>query len=213
MNKTKIEWTNFTWNPVTGCLHGCKYCYARRFEMRFRKHFNPTYYENRLTEPYEKKKPLKIFVCSTSDLFGDWVEASFIQKVIDVARGCPHHTFQFLTKNPKRYKEFVFPSNVWIGVTVENSEVMKERVDALMAAKFDGVKFVSFEPLMSEINYMPDVSWVIVGALSLGRKKVKPEDKWVASIISMARAKGISVFIKDNASWGEKIQEFPASQC
>ena len=111
MNKTKIEWTNWTWNPVVGCKHNCWYCYGKRIAKRFFKdnpNYEPKFYPERLKEPYTLKKPSKIFVCSMADLFGDWVKMNWIERVIKVVKENPQHTFQFLTKNPKRYLEFEF---------------------------------------------------------------------------------------------------------
>lgn len=127
MNKTKIEWADYTWNPVTGCLHGCEYCYARRIANRFADKnnltyvdgvkpshlsnvpypygFMPTLHQERLNEPARKKKPQKIFVCSMADLFGDWVPDEWIQEVFKACKAAPWHKYLFLTKNPKRYAQ------------------------------------------------------------------------------------------------------------
>lgn len=132
MNKTKIEWCDSTWNPVTGCMHGCEYCYARRVATRFgtklpdysgypEAHggihgletkikdnpypyiFEPTFLPFRLTEPERKKKPQTIFVCSMADLFGDWVPDEWIEEVFAACERAPQHRYLFLTKNPQRY--------------------------------------------------------------------------------------------------------------
>ena len=132
MNKTKIEWCDSTWNPVTGCRHGCEYCYARRVAQRFGKEvpdrssypeehdglhclenkfkdnpypyiFEPTFHTFRLNEPQHKTKPLTIFVCSMADLFGDWVPNAWIEEVFSACKNAPQHRYLFLTKNPARY--------------------------------------------------------------------------------------------------------------
>lgn len=132
MNKTKIEWCDSTWNPVTGCLHGCEYCYARRIAERFGKKvpdfsgypishgvghmvdnkfdsnpypflFEPTFHAYRLDEPQRKSKPQTIFVCSMADLFGDWVPCEWIEEVFAACKKAPQHRYLFLTKNPERY--------------------------------------------------------------------------------------------------------------
>ena len=131
MRKTKIDWADSTWNPVTGCLHGCEYCYARRIAERFSTEqkykrpyepvlpvptrrvrtkpepypygFKPTFHRYRLDEPQRWKKPRNIFVCSMADLFGDWVPAEWIQEVFATCKKAPQHRYLFLTKNPKRY--------------------------------------------------------------------------------------------------------------
>lgn len=136
MNKTKIEWADYTWNPVTGCLHGCKYCYARRVAERFRSKdeesraayeivshnkinlvsksrkpfplgFTPTFYPHRLNEPQEVKKPSKIFVVSMGDLFGNWVPDEWIDEVFTACFNADWHTYYFLTKNPARYERAI----------------------------------------------------------------------------------------------------------
>lgn len=133
MNKTKIEWCDSTWNPVTGCLHDCEYCYARKIANRFGMNqydndchvytdkvksysdavhtgpypwgFAPTFHKYRLDEPARKTKGQNIFVCSMADLFGDWVPDEWIQEVFTACKKAPHHNYLFLTKNPKRYSE------------------------------------------------------------------------------------------------------------
>ena len=132
MNKTKIDWADMTWNPVTGCLHGCKYCYARKIANRFGGKylpygdnlnviekpfdgekgidpypfkFEPTFHKYRLDEPQKTKKPQNIFVCSMADLFGEWVPDEWIKQVFEACEKAPQHRYLFLTKNPKRYRE------------------------------------------------------------------------------------------------------------
>ena len=133
MNKTRIDWADMTWNPVTGCLHGCEYCYARKIAQRFGNRylpygngkanlltephdgdngidpypfgFEPTLHEYRLSDPVKIKKSQTIFVCSMADLFGDWVPDEWIQKVFDACEKAPQHRYLFLTKNPKKYSE------------------------------------------------------------------------------------------------------------
>ena len=132
-SKTKLDWCDSTWNPVTGCMHGCEYCYARRIAERFGTHnkyerpyepvldvpirrvrteaepypygFMPTFHRYRLDEPQKWKKPRTIFVCSMADLFGEWVPDSWIEDVFDACENAPQHRYLFLTKNPKRYIE------------------------------------------------------------------------------------------------------------
>lgn len=133
--KTKIEWSTMTWNPITGCYHGCKYCYARRIAERFKaKHisgdginvaylgspfmndgkkepypfgFTPTFHAYRLDEPRLVKEGQNIFVCSMADLFGEWVPDEWIEKVFDACRKAPQHVYLFLTKNPSRYDDLI----------------------------------------------------------------------------------------------------------
>jgi protein gp37 len=223
MNKTKIEWTDYTWNPVTGCWgpggtpekpNLCSYCYAQRIAQRFFVHFlgddctqpraanhpfcaaheirykksggawrygfAPTYHPYRLNEPYRIKKPARIFTCSMGDLFGDWVLDHWIEYVLQTARDCPHHIFQFLTKNPKRLKEFnPWPQNCWVGTTVTNQADADERLQWLL--KVDAsVRIVSHEPLLGAIDLgkvqFPDNYFKQAGILGVLPDKKEPDD-------------------------------------
>jgi protein gp37 len=220
VNRTKIEWTEWSWNPVTGCLHGCWYCYARKLTQRFKKifpnGFEPTFYPQRLKEPWQLKKPSKIFVCSISDLFAPWTPVKWREAVIDSMLFCPiKHTFQLLTKNPENIpKQVMFPDNWWFGTTVtgENNDV--KNIDEIKKVHAN-VRFVSFEPLLGKIE--PDlkgIQWVIIGKLT-GSKRVKLQDEWVDTIFKEARRLNIPVFMKNNLIpdyhglyW---MQEFPKS--
>lgn len=192
LNNTKIEWTNKTWNPVVGCKHNCSYCYAKRLNKRFAKNnpdFEPKFYPSRLNDPYKIKKPSKIFVCSMADLFGEWVPKEWIESVIKVVKENPQHTFQLLTKNPKRYSEFSFPDNCWFGTTID--VVNQARLNDLK--KVSGYKFVSFEPLLGDMC-MLDLSGIdlcIVGAMT-GPNSVIPKKEWINSIDHK------NIFYKDN---------------
>jgi protein gp37 len=190
MNKTKIEWTDWTWNPVTGCKHGCSYCYARRIAMRFTKHFKPTFYEERLIQPYRRNKSSKIFVCSMADLFGDWVPKAWIWQILDVVRMCDWHTFQFLTKNPKRYDEFNFPGNCWLGVTIDYPN--QKKIDLLNKKKFH-YKFISFEPILDDMSSL-DLSGIdlcIIGRDTSPGAEL-PKQEWIDSV------KHQNIFLKKN---------------
>ncbi len=189
MNKTKIEWCDYTFNPLTGCLNNCYYCYAKRIAMRFYGHFKPTWHEERLKEPYKLKIPSKIFVCSMADLFGDWVPKEWIEKVIQVTKGNPQHIFQFLTKNPKRYLEFEFPNNCWLGATMDMHKedelyywkILQCEIEDLL--KTGNYTFISFEPLLGSAEGLDlsKIDLVIVGAMT-GPKAVKPKKEWIKSI-------------------------------
>lgn len=223
MNPTKIEWCDYTWNPVTGCLHWknpsiCqvgKNCYglkiAKRFPKNFPNGFEPTFHQDRLIEPYILKKPSKIFTVSMGDLFGNWVPDDWINKVIKVTEDNSHHIFQFLTKNPARYKEFNFPRNCWLGITV-NYQGDIYRIMELTKYNEKNILFVSFEPLYGEIQmFFPDrehtIDWVIVGAQT--NPYEIPEKAWIKKLIRQARSIGAPVFLKDNLHWYKKIQEYP----
>lgn len=184
MTKTKIEWTDYTLNPVVGCKHGCSYCYAKRMNDRFKwieKWDDPQWFLERLKEPSKLRKPSKIFVCSMADLFGDWVPYRWIEYVIEMTEENPQHTFQFLTKNPKRYLEFHFPQNCWLGITID--VVNQARLNYLKENKEYNYKFISFEPLlgnMSALN-LSGIDLVIVGAMT-GVGAIKPKKEWIKSI-------------------------------
>jgi protein gp37 len=214
LNKSSIEWTDFTWNPVTGCRHGCRYCYARgiarRFPDKFPRGFKPHWRPERLGQPEKRKKPAKIFVCSMADLFGDWMPRAEIQSVIDRAPRSPQHTFQFLTKNPKRLAEFRWPENCWVGATVTDSASMEEASKAMFAVSAP-VRFVSAEPLLGGVPFfsfwwIPD--WVIVGAQS-GPGAPPPPEGAAARLTVRCDSYSIPVFHKDNLGPEFTRREWP----
>lgn len=243
MNKTPIDWADFTWNIVTGCLHGCPYCYARRITQRFapcegndpyfhladtdtaaiREYlahgagkvdkgvfpygFKPTFYANRLDEPKKLRKPSRIFVVSMGDLFGEWVPRSWIDAVLKVVAESPKHTFIFLTKNPRRYSEFIFPSNAWVGTTVTSASDL-HRADHLENVKGAGVRYLSVEPILGPLALPKFLDWTIVGAMT-GPKSVIPQKEWVDNIVADARRMGIPLFVKRNVPYPCSITEFP----
>lgn len=227
LNKTKIEWTDYTWNPVTGCLHGCPYCYARGIANRFKggkawpNGFEPMFHSERM-EDVSKGWPLgsgkKIFVCSMADLFGDWVPDEWIRRVIEVAWDFRTFTnppiFQFLTKNPARYEKFIFPENCWLGMSLDGSgatdEAYLDFIDALQGKP--NIRFVSVEPFRPGVYPVftkGEVDWVIVGAQS-GPGAVKPPE--MRTIIDNTRKVGAALFLKNSIAWSEKIREFPAGR-
>jgi protein gp37 len=208
-----IEWTEMTWNPVTGCRkvsQGCKNCYAERMARRLRAMgverysdgFAPTEHEDLIDLPRAWKKPRVIFVNSMSDLFQDEVSDDFIRRIFDTMRACPQHTFQILTKRSARLKEFgpslQWPNNVWMGVSVENDRVIDRVRDlAMVPAK---VRFLSCEPLVGPLSSLPltNIHWVIVGGESgPGARYMNPE--WVDSIHQQCIRSGTAFFFKQ---WG-----------
>jgi protein gp37 len=221
MNKTKIEWTDYSWNPITGCKHGCWYCYARRLCLRFKKifpnGFEPTFYPERLKEPWDLKKPSKIFVCSISDLFASWTPCEWRDQVMVSIYQCPvKHTFQLLTKNPERipwHHAWYHQHNVWIGTTVTNTDGDWRNIEEIKKEKVSGVRFVSFEPILGELPAnacLEGIDWVIIGKLT-GSQKIKLDPWWVASVYNEARRHDIPVFMKNNLkpTFEAKYQEFP----
>jgi protein gp37 len=219
LNKTKIEWTDYSWNPITGCKHGCWYCYANRLTKRFKKifphGFEPTFYPERLKEPCELKKPSKIFVCSIADLFAKWTPVNWRDSVMHSIFHCPvKHTFQLLTKNPERIPwEWEFPDNVWVGTTVTGEPHTYDEVNISYIKRVRATfKFVSFEPLLGPIdfeNYSLDgIQWVIIGKLT-GSKRIKLKNSWVIDIREECDFHGIPYFEKNNLGFKEPHQKFP----
>jgi protein gp37 len=208
-----IEWTEMTWNPVTGCRkvsQGCKHCYAERMAKRlhamgsdrYRNGFAPTLHEDLIDLPKRWKKPRVIFVNSMSDLFQEEVPDDFIRSVFGTMRDCPQHTFQILTKRSERLRDFgsslKWPNNVWMGVSVESDQVIDRiRHLATVPAK---VRFLSCEPLIGPLTRLPlkGIHWVIVGGESgPGARHMKPD--WVESIHEQCSRAGVAFFFKQ---WG-----------
>lgn len=210
MNKTAIEWTDYTWNPVTGCLNSCPYCYARRIAERFRgskawpNGFEPTYHGQRLQEPDNLKTPSKIFVCSMGELFGDWLDPEIVRAVRTVVRHNPQHTFQFLTKCPQNLARWnPWPPNAWVGVSVTADGDMTRAITNL--GHVDArVRFVSMEPLLGAITMRSHpiqgfLDWIIIGAQTNPTRL--PRREWVLEILAAADRAHIPVYMKDNLQW------------
>ncbi len=213
MSTSKIEWTEETWNPVTGCSKissGCKNCYAERMAFRlkamrsnnYRNGFDVTCHEHLLTAPLTWKKSKKVFVNSMSDIFHKEVPLSFIQKIFKTMNHAFIHNFQVLTKRSTRLVELNsqldWSENIWMGVTVENSE-SKYRIDNLRQSGAQ-IKFLSIEPLLDdlgEIN-LDGIDWVIVGGES-GPKSRPMKKQWVESIKEQCLASRVPFFFKQ---WG-----------
>ena len=223
MNRTRIEYCDWTWNPATGCLHGCEYCYARRLAKRLRGRFGypkdypfrPTFHPDRLVEPYRLKKPSKIFVVDMGDLFGEWVPDIWIEKILKVVEDNSRHTSQFLTKNPKRMYGWLFPENAWLGATINNQQMVELAYDLSLSdmsvrvvRNQKRIKFISFEPFLEDITIdLSEIDWVIVGAQTNPYRP--PKREWVEHIIEQARESDIPIFLKDNLRWDEVIRQYP----
>ncbi len=199
-----IGWTDATHNVITGCKQGCPYCYARAMAQRFGRSFDPTFHEDRLDGPGKRRDPLRIFEGSTSDVFGPWVPVDWTERVLDMARAASQHTFQFLTKSPKRLGLFDFPANAWVGttVTIEGPADLHwhRRIDDLFKVDVP-VRFVSFEPLLGDPRGMvlDGLDWVIVGPMTSGGRGysyAQPEREWVEWIVAEADRVGAAVFMK-----------------
>ena len=211
--KSSIEWTESTWNPVTGCTKisdGCKNCYAEKLAKRlkamgqdnYKNGFKLTLQNNMLERPLSWKKPQTIFVNSMSDLFHKDVPLDYIQKVFDVMGRADWHQFQVLTKRSERLKEFNEKLNwqphVWMGVSVENEKVV-HRIDDLRETDAH-IKFLSIEPLLGSLPKLDlnGIDWVIVGGES-GPKARLMEENWVIEIKDQCKEQNVPFFFKQ---WG-----------
>jgi protein gp37 len=215
MNKTNIEWTDFSWNPVTGCTKisaGCKNCYAEAMMKRIdkcRSFGNVQLHWDRVSQPVDRKKAAKIFVCSMADLFHDNVMFEFIDTVYYAMTKRPQHTFQILTKRPKRAIEYYnhlfgiarfggFPfKNVWFGVSAETQWRADERIPLLLEIPA-AVRFVSVEPQLNYIDltrYLDRLDWVIVGG-ETGRYARPFDLNWARAIKEQCKEAGVPFFFK-----------------
>ncbi len=216
MSKSAIEWTEMSWNPITGCnkvSEGCKNCYAevmsRRLkgmgQQKYKNEFELTLHENVLKEPYKWKKPHTVFVCSMSDLFHEKVPFDFIDKVFQTIEQTPHHQYQVLTKRAERMNLYFqsrhIPENAWLGVTVENKK-SKERIEFLRPLQAS-VLFLSCEPLLEDLEQLDltNIDWIIVGGESGPKARPMKED-WVLSIKEQSQAQGAAFFFKQWGTWG-----------
>lgn len=216
MAQTSIEWTELTWNPVTGCTKispGCKFCYAEVMSKRLKAMGVDKYkdgfkkvriHEDALAIPYTWKKSKVVFVNSMSDLFHKDVPLEFIQRVFQVMRDNGQHVFQVLTKRAERLAEIsdqlVWPHNVWMGVSVEDERVT-ERIDFLHQCGAR-VKFLSCEPLIGPLSNLnlTGIDWVIVGGES-GNKPRPMDADWVLDIQEQCQQSNVAFFFKQ---WGGK---------
>jgi len=223
LNRTKIDWTDYTWNPITGCLHGCWYCYARKIAIRFPKRFplgfRPTFHPERLHEPEIHKKPSKIFCCSIADIFAEWTPDEWIDQVLVAMETCPvPHIFQMLTKNPENIPEdYVFDKRIWVGTTV-TGENAPDRDDWKNISEIKkvhaGIRFVSFEPLLGLLPFnvcLEGIDWIIIGKLT-GSRRIPLDPNWVNVILWEADDHNIPIFMKNNLlpDWtGPMRREWP----
>ncbi len=223
---SKIEWTDSTWNPVTGCTKispGCKYCYAEVIAERFRGVPNHPYeqgfgmrlWPQRLELPLKWKKPRRIFVNSMSDLFHPYVPDEFIDRVFETMRKASNHQFQVLTKRPERMSEYMESwdknlgplaekhPNIWLGTSIETEKYM-ERAH-LVSRLSSSVRFLSCEPLLGSLDLRPvlggghgGINWVIVGGES-GPRSRPMKKEWVTEIRNQCRSAEVPFFFKQ---WG-----------
>jgi len=217
MKKTKIEWTEQTWNPSAGCTKvsaGCKNCYAETMANRL-KAMNVEGYENgfqfnivlsRLNDPFKRKKPTIFFVNSMSDIFHEKMSNEYLDKIFNVIENTPQHTYQILTKRAERMFDYLskraIPKNIWLGVTVENKKEGLPRIDKLRNLNAT-VLFLSIEPLLEDLEKinLENIDWVIVGGES-GNRARPMDEKWVLNIKKQCEVNDIAFFFKQWGTWG-----------
>lgn len=216
MTTSKIEWTEATWNPSTGCnkvTAGCRHCYAETMARRLKAMGAPGY-ENgfeftlmpeRLQMPLRVKKPTKFFVNSMSDLFHEKMPYDYLDRVFDVIRQTPHHTYQILTKRERILEDYCktreIPRNVWLGVSVEMAKT-KHRIDILRNVETK-IRFLSLEPLLEDLGTidLSGIHWVIVGGES-GPKARPMHPKWALRIKTQCEEQEVAFFFKQWGTWG-----------
>lgn len=210
MNKTKIDWTDQVWNPITGCeriSEGCQNCYAAAMAKRlqamniekYENGFKVTVHPELFDEPLQLKRPNKIFVCSMSDLFHEDVPYDVIDTLFGVMKEASWHIFQVLTKRPERLLEYSkkrnIPDNVWVGTTVESKNVL-ERIKVLSQVKAQ-VHFLSCEPLLESLEgiKLAGIDWVIAGG-ETGVKARKAEEQWFIDLKNECYGNSVPFFFK-----------------
>lgn len=218
MAESSIEWTEHTWNPVTGCTKvspGCKHCYAETMSRRlvamgapgYENGFKLTMHPQRLEQPLKRRVGTMYFVNSMSDLFHEDVTDTFIDKVLDVCRRTPQHTYQVLTKRAERLPEFFaqrqVPANVWLGVSVEDRKYGVPRIAELQKVKSAAVRFLSVEPLLEDVGRLDlqGIHWVIVGGES-GANARPMKSAWADNVRAQAVAQGVAFFFKQWGAYG-----------
>ena len=232
MNHTGISWTDYTWNPVSGCTkisEGCKFCYAEALSHRWGSSFDVVLHPEKLKEIKNVPSGSKVFVNSMSDLFHPEVPTEFINRVLGAIRSRPDVIFQILTKRPEeihlRMADLVrIPDNVWLGVSVEMG-MYAGRIDEIVSTGWKygeyeghhGVKFVSFEPLLGDIGRIKfhfslnnPISWIIIGGES-GPHHRPMKIEWARNLIRQAKNQGVAVWMKQLGGLhpGGELDSFP----
>ncbi len=216
-SKSRIEWTEQTWNPTSGCTKispGCKHCYAETMAIRLKamgtqgyaNGFQLTVHPYRLVQPLKRKKPTVYFVNSMSDLFHEDIPDSFLDEVFSVVTKTPQHTFQILTKRAERlplyFSNRKCPQNVWLGVSVEDRSFGLPRIESLRQVDAN-IRFLSVEPLLESLGNinLTGIHWVIVGGES-GPKARPMQKEWVDEIRMQCEAENVAFFFKQWGGWG-----------
>lgn len=231
LNKTGIEWCDYTYNPVTGCKHGCEFCYARGhaenpfYKKGFPNKFEPTFHPGRLTDPERKKATSTIFVVSMGELFGDWVPQEWIDCVVRSCVLAPQHTYIFLTKNPWRMREYLYNlsagslENWWVGTSLGESRNSWARLPSIqMLGKEGWNTFLSIEPLkvapllFSHVS-LKGIKQVIIGMQTKPLTPCEPEV--IEDVVNIAKKNYVPIFLKDStlSCFGRSIVEPSRELC
>lgn len=221
-----VGWAGWSWNPVSGCLHDCPYCYARALAQRFRQTFAPTLHPERLAIPRSQRRsddaPLLmqlVFTVSAGDLFGEWVPQPWIDAVLAAIGDAPQWTFLLLTKNPQRLVGQSFPPNAWVGATVD-TQARADAIAPILPYIDASVVWISCEPMLEPLRFdaaaLAWVDWVVVGAQTRQPRAParQPEWEWVAALTEQARAAGAALYAKDNLALPEgasRVVEYPSA--
>lgn len=225
-----VDWARWTWNPVTGCEHGCKFCYAReiansqRMAAYYPNKFEPTFHEYRLLAPANTSLPEsnderdgRVFVCSMADLFGKWVPDKWIRAVFDSCLGSPEWEYLFLTKWPSRYSKMPLLEKAWYGASVIQQSDVSRVEKAMSDFETDCVKWISLEPMLEPIIFS-DLSWcklVVIGSQTSTTQpegyvpEFAPEFDWVADVVMQCREAGVPYYLKANLGMDRPGMKLP----
>jgi protein gp37/ParB-like chromosome segregation protein Spo0J len=224
----RIEWALWSWNPVTGCDHGCAYCYARVIANRFytfvpeSERFAPMLYPSRLNAPRHVKVPVaaahnigeqNVFVCSMADLFGKWVPQEWIDAVFAEVVAAPQWNFLFLTKFPQRLAEQDWPANAWVGTSVDTQARVANAQRSFSSVKA-GVKWLSCEPLLEPLHFdsLEMFDWIVIGGQTAQQPQnpeFVPPWEWIEDLIEQARRANCRVYLK--AEPDMRPREYPGA--
>jgi protein gp37 len=215
--RDSIGWATHTWNPITGCLNGCRWCYGRALARRFGRSFEPALHPERLEEPFRRKKPARIFVGSVTDFGSEGVSAYWLQEVVRATRRAPWHKYLMLTKRPDRLPSFLRGEPWWFGVSVTCQED-EWRIGTMGewgrgARRYGGHFFTSCEPLLGPVDLSDwmGVEWLIIGALTRGRtlsrERGGTRPEWVTSLRDQTMGAGCPVFVKHNVQGAFRAEE------
>jgi len=228
---TEIGWAMWSWNPVTGCNHGCDYCYARAIATSrdmaayYPAGFTPLFHHERLDAPANTRVPARasddpahgrVFVCSMADLFGAWVPQEWIDQVVATTVANPQWEYLYLTKFPQRYDRLQLPASGWIGASVDEQHRAEPTLAAMRKVSGVKVKWLSLEPLLAPITFssLEGIDWIVIGAQSANpgqNESFAPPFEWVSDLVSIARRDGCKVWLKTNLL-GEVGPQWPGMQ-